>query len=125
MNNWWHVLFALVAIAAGLFVWVRFSFYDWQGLVAIVCLVCAFVLLNVCVCCTLEYQKEVQVYVQQKEYIEKYVADDSMENAALTQKIVELNEWLYTAQYNVRRYGGWSFYDESVLDLEPISRGGN
>lgn len=64
--------------------------------------------------------REVNAFAQQKEYIESRVAADAVENAALTNKKIELNEWLYNAQYSKQHFGGWSFYGDDVFELAPI-----
>lgn len=72
-------------------------------------------------CGTISTPKAVNAFIQQKEYIETHQASDPVEDAALTSKKMELNKWLYDAQYSKRRFGGWSFYDDDIFDLEPIS----
>lgn len=47
-------------------------------------------------------------------------AKTDAEDAAITSKKIELNEWLYKAQYSKEHYGGWSLYPERVLELTPI-----
>ena len=47
-------------------------------------------------------------------------AKNAVEDAALTSKKIELNEWLYDAQCSKSRFGSWSFYPDSIFDLEPI-----
>ena len=64
--------------------------------------------------------KEIVVFEQQKAYIETHIPKDDIENAAITSKKVELNEWLYKAQFNKKNLGGWSMYSDKVLELEPI-----
>lgn len=64
--------------------------------------------------------KEVNSFLQQQEYIESHQATNPVEDAALTSKKMELNKWLYDAQYSKRRWGGWSFYDDDIFELEPI-----
>lgn len=69
---------------------------------------------------TISTPKEVNAFFQQKEYIETHQASDPVEDAALTGKKLELNKWLYNAQYSKRRFGGWSFYTDDIFDMEPI-----
>ena len=57
---------------------------------------------------------------RQKAYIEMHEAKNAVEDAALTSKKIELNEWLYDAQCSKSRFGSWSFYPDSIFDLEPI-----
>lgn len=64
--------------------------------------------------------REVNTFIRQKAYIETHTVSDPVENAALTNQKIELNQWLYNAQYSKSRFGGWSFYSEEIFDLEPI-----
>lgn len=64
--------------------------------------------------------KEINNFEQQKAYIETHAPASTIEDAAITSKKVELNEWLYNAQFSKQRYGGWSMYSGKVLELEPI-----
>lgn len=69
---------------------------------------------------TIEVPQSVNNFERQKAYIETHVAKNDIEDAALTAKKIELNEWLYGAQMSKSRFGGWSFYPDSIFDLEPI-----
>lgn len=76
-------------------------------------------------CCIIpihfENAKEVETFKQQKTYFEQVVptfADG--ENYALTQKKIELNEWLYKTQHSKKTLGIFSLYSEEVLELEVI-----
>lgn len=69
---------------------------------------------------TISAPQSVNNFERQKAYIETHVAKDDIEDAALTAKKIELNEWLYGAQMSKSRFGGWSFYPDSIFDLEPI-----
>lgn len=64
--------------------------------------------------------KEISVFEQQKAYIETHIPKNDIEDAAITSKKVELNEWLYKAQFSKKNLGGWSMYSDKVLELEPI-----
>ena len=63
--------------------------------------------------------RKVDVFQLQKAYIESASKDD-IQNAALTMKKVELNDWLYNAQYRRNRFSDWDIWPESILELEPI-----
>lgn len=65
--------------------------------------------------------RKVNSFEQQKSYIESHIPEDSVENAALTSLKVELNKWLYDAQYSKNRFGNWSFYSDEIFDLQPIA----
>jgi predicted membrane protein len=68
----------------------------------------------------IDAKQSTNVFIQQKEYIETHTPKSDIEDAALTCKKIELNQWLYQAQYSQKHYGGWSFYDESIQEFEPI-----
>lgn len=59
-------------------------------------------------------------FEQQKRYIEAHTASNTVEDAALTNKKIELNEWLYSAQWKREKLGDWSLIPEYVLELEAI-----
>lgn len=69
---------------------------------------------------TLIYPQEINTFEQQKAYIETHIPKNDIEDAAITSKKVELNEWLYKAQFSKKNLGGWSMYSDKVLELEPI-----
>lgn len=68
----------------------------------------------------LETPQSINNFNRQKAYIEMHEAKNAVEDAALTSKKIELNEWLYDAQCSKSRFGSWSFYPDSIFDLEPI-----
>lgn len=68
----------------------------------------------------LETPQSINNFNRQKAYIEMHEAKNAEEDAALTSKKIELNEWLYDAQCRKSRFGSWSFYPDSIFDLEPI-----
>ena len=67
----------------------------------------------------LSVPRNVDVFQSQKAYIESASKDD-IQNTALTMKKVELNDWLYDAQYRRNRFSDWGIWPESILELEPI-----
>lgn len=68
----------------------------------------------------LKTPQSINNFNRQKAYIEMHEAKNAVEDAALTSKKIELNEWLYDAQCSKSRFGSWSFYPDSIFDLEPI-----
>ena len=68
----------------------------------------------------IEIRRNADVFQEQKEYIETYTPRDMIESAALTNKRIELNEWLYKAQWSRTAFGFASLYPADVLELEPI-----
>lgn len=68
----------------------------------------------------IDEQKKIAKFEQQKQYIENHTANNAIEDAALTSKKIELNEWLYSAQWSRERLGNWSLVPEYVMELEAI-----
>lgn len=64
---------------------------------------------------------EINNFKQQAIYLETYVPEDNIENAALTSKKIELNTWLFEAQYRKSTYKGLSIYPKEILELKPIN----
>lgn len=85
--------------------------------ISIIAIVTAVVVILVGV---LETPQSINNFNRQKAYIEMHEAKNAVEDAALTSKKIELNEWLYDAQCRKSRFGSWSVYPESIFELEPI-----
>lgn len=68
----------------------------------------------------IEYNKELAIFMSQKEYIENYEPTSEYDSAAITSKKVELNEWLYSAQHTKKHYPICSFYSDEILKIKPI-----
>lgn len=68
----------------------------------------------------LRVPQSINNFTKQKAYIETHEAKSPVEDAALTSKKIELNEWLYDAQCSKSRFGSWSFYPDSIFEWEPI-----
>ena len=64
--------------------------------------------------------QEINNYKQQSAYIETHTPENAIEDAALTTKKIELNDWLFNVQFNKQRFGIFSLYTDEVLDLQPI-----
>lgn len=65
--------------------------------------------------------KEISTFIRQKEYFETVVPTlPDSDNYALTQKKIELNEWLYEAQYEKQYYPFFSLYSDKILELTEI-----
>lgn len=93
--------------------WVPFA----SGMVGIIIVMLSIVVILVGV---LQVPQSINNFTKQKAYIETHEAKNAVEDAALTSKKIELNEWLYDAQCSKSRFGSWSFYPESIFELEPI-----
>ena len=125
MSLWWIVAAALIVAAVALVVIkavLNCYNYDWLAIPALLCGAAAAFILLICAACSISAPREMYLFEQQKEFLENYEPTDAVENAAITAKIAELNEWLFSARYSVENWPAWTFYDEAVLDLEPIAR---
>nr|DAJ50377.1 MAG TPA: hypothetical protein [Caudoviricetes sp.] len=118
--NWIIVIVAgIIVICVSHWIWYRKDFF--LGLlveaISIIAVVTAAVVILVGV---LETPQSINNFNRQKAYIEMHEAKNAVEDAALTSKKIELNEWLYDAQCSKSRFGSWSIYPDSIFDLEPI-----
>lgn len=117
----WIIVLIVSIIATGISVWASIEKYSsfgfFGGLVGIVASVLSLMIVLVGV---LQTPQSINNFIKQKAYIEMHEAKNAVEDAALTSKKIELNEWLYDAQCSKSRFGGWSFYPDSIFDLEPI-----
>ena len=64
--------------------------------------------------------RDLNTFLQQKEYIENYEPTSGYDTAAIANKKIELNEWLYKVQYTKEHHPLCSFYGDEILELEPI-----
>lgn len=118
--NWIIVIvFGIIVICVSHWFWSEkyFALCLSAEIIAIVAVVTAGVVILIGV---LETPQAINNFNCQKAYIEMHEAKNAVEDAALTSKKIDLNEWLYDAKWSKSRFGGWSFYPESIFDLEPI-----
>lgn len=120
MINWIILDVALVVICVVAFVLECREFYGWTLAVGVVSAIGAGVILMCCPFMRISFNSKCSVFAQQKAYIESHIAENALEDAALTAKKIELNDWLFEAQHSKARYGSWSLYPDAVMDLEPI-----
>lgn len=75
----------------------------------------------VIVAMTASHNTAISTFIRQKEYFETVVPTlPDSDNYALTQKKIELNEWLYEAQYEKKYYSFFSLYSDKILELTEI-----
>lgn len=120
MINWIILGVALAVISVVAFVLECREYYGWTLLIGVVTAIGAGVILMCCPIMRISNNSDCSVFAQQKAYIESHIAENAVEDAALTAKKIELNDWLFEAQYSKARYGSWSLYPDTVMDLEPI-----
>lgn len=120
MINWMILGVALVVVCVVAFVLECRESYGWTLVIGFVTAFAAGVILLCCPIARISHNSDCSVFAQQKAYIESHIAENAVEDAALTAKKIELNDWLFAAQYSKARYGSWSLYPDTVMDLEPI-----
>ena len=103
----------------------NWSMPDWLdicfGLWSAICFSVALVVFIVCPIIKVTYDKKISVFIQQKYYIEEVAPNfPETDNYALTMKKIELNQWLYEAQFKVKHYKVFTLYSDEVLKLEEI-----
>lgn len=78
--------------------------------------------LLMCIFCPVGARKEVNYFIAQKEYVEMAIENGSeLENVAITQIVIEQNQWLANAKASAKTYGAWSvYYGIDFSDLSPI-----
>lgn len=120
--NWWFVIAGLVIAIVALVIVDRRSraYSEWPVICAVLVGIITLLVLFVCIFLAIAAGMNVAVFEEQKQYIETHIPKSEIEDAALTTKKIELNEWLYLAQYKQAEFGGFSFYGEEIQELEPI-----
>lgn len=120
----WFIIIGLVLLTVCLFIWgaraqtyaVVESFHSMGAFLALVSIVYIIIALIF----YMDARQSMSVFEQQKDYLTEHTVSNEIENAALTQKKVELNEWLFTAKFVQKRLGAFSMYPEEIQQIEPI-----
>lgn len=119
--NWLILFFICVLVSVAAFLLAgKLYFEEWPIAVGVISALVAIVCIVVLPVNTYFARTEESLFVEQKKYIESHVSQTEIEDAALTSKKVELNAWLFEAQYKKSHYKNWSFYSAEILDWEPI-----
>jgi energy-coupling factor transporter transmembrane protein EcfT len=120
----WIILIigVVTAIIGGIVAYIqRHEYYGITGpmliLIGLIFVVIGGVVL---ICCTIEANQELHAFISQKEYIEDYEPTSEYDAAAILNKKIELNDWLYEAQYVRENRPICSFYGDEILELTPI-----
>lgn len=92
--------------------------YDWLFYRIISSAILGFVLLFLIICRT-ESQSFIRKYSATKETIANSNIG-TIENAALVQKVVEVNQQIAASKYWAGNYWTNWFYDSDILNLEPL-----
>lgn len=65
------------------------------------------------------YMADLNQFKTQKVYMESH-REETMQNATMTMKKIEYNEWLVNEQYWYNNYYVLSFADKEIMELDPI-----
>ena len=123
MIAWIIMNVVLIIICVVLFI-ISYDSYDFEWLTIVGTVLVMLLLLfmiPITIITPFDVDRQITVFEQQSEYIQNHKPDDYIENAALTNKKIELNEWLYKAQWKKEKFGSFSFYPEMIFDLKPIN----
>ena len=95
--------------------------WDWVVGFSLILGVCALLVSSLLlIILPIEANQKLHTFVSQKEYIENYEPTSEYDSAAILNKKIELNEWLYEKQYVKKHRPICSFYGDEILELEPI-----
>lgn len=118
----WYILLAISVILT--IVGIAFNskvYEDWWFAMWLISMVIAIILGLLVICSVVSYKKDIAVFKQQKYYIEQVAPTLSQsDNYALTQKRIELNQWLYEMKYRKQNYGIFTLAPDEILYLEEI-----
>lgn len=121
--NWFYtaIVLLIVCITFGILEHKDGGYGSWKLIVSIASgVICFFILLLNSILYFVAIPNDINKLNQQKAYIENHISENVIEDAALTNKKIELNEWLYEAQFSKERFKGWSIYPDKIKDLTPI-----
>jgi asparagine N-glycosylation enzyme membrane subunit Stt3 len=118
----WSIVFVVsVLLAIVCFIIANKSWnFDWLVVPGVIVSFFAVILLALMIAQPLSVSQEITVFNQQSAYIETHEPSDPIENAAITNKKIELNTWLFNSQWAKNKFGIFSFYPDSILELMPI-----
>lgn len=112
----------LFVVGVAVLVWDGNSgkYRDWPEPVGFLSIVVAVMWGVVVLVSALTISSNINQFDKQKLYFQTHKPASEIEDAALTQKKIEYNEWLYNAQWSKNKFGAWSLYDDEILEYEPI-----
>ena len=117
----WWILLGLCILATLVAAVLKSTTYaDWPDVVLVIAIPVAAILAILCISSTIAVNNNISVFNQHKAYIELHEPSNEIEDAALTTKKIELNDWLYSAQYRKSAFGFFSFVSDEVMDMKPI-----
>lgn len=120
------LIIGVITIAVGIFATCKIKSYCYTAwdYVSTICMVLGIVFTLIAatllIVIPIDNNKKLSNFINQKEYIESYEPTSEYDTAAIANKKIELNEWLYSAQYNKEHFPICSFYGDEILKIEPI-----
>lgn len=133
MFNLWYVCFAFIPIliiGIGLLIASNFTTSIEKettltcsgGIITIITIAMLVILIGTAIILPLQAKKEYTTYISTQEMVEEiYNENSTLENAGLTNKIIELNNWLTRARASKETYGNWSmYYNLNLNELDYI-----
>lgn len=129
----WLVVFGVIAVVSTIALIIssralwHYDFADWltplSACVMIISLGIGVTLLGV----RIETERECLAFEEAKSMLISSIDNaENLENAGITDAVVEQNKWLVYAKTSVHEYGVWSFYyNLGIEEMEYISLGGS
>ena len=120
--GWWIVL--VVSVGLMVLAWLVTKWND--DLIVTQVLLGTFAMLGIIISSMviiftpIKNKQELYKFKAMTEYYQTHSADNKLEDVSITQKKVELNEWLAESKFMKIEYPFWSFIPDEVLDLKPI-----
>lgn len=92
------------------------------GVPSVISAICWVIFLLCAIFCPVSAKKEVAYFKHQKSYVESAVTNGSdLENIAITQVIIDQNEWLAHAKSRLDAWGRFSkYYGSGLEEVTPI-----
>lgn len=112
------LIISVIATIGQLREWLYFE-YLWT-VTAFVGYATVFILIGLVILTSFTSAQGLYNFKQQEVYIQTHIAKNDIENAALTSKKIELNDWLFNEQWTYKRIGSWSIQSKEILELKPI-----
>ena len=124
----WLIIVVVCALFTALCIWLHYragksygiaNDTGW-GVFGVIMIVITVVLIIMVATSPIGVRMGIGQFQSQKTYIESHVSKDPLEDATITNKKIEMNSWLFVAQQSQKNYGIFTFYPETIWDLEPI-----
>lgn len=118
----YSLIFILGCLVVGIGSFIYGKIKDEEGESFVIIMGCIFIviLLSVNYTSSNHYISEANVFMAQKEYIESYEPENDIEKAALMNKKIELNTWLYESREDLEINKNWVRPVDVIFTLEEI-----